>query len=332
MESVSVNTRLCRLLGILIPLALVSLAPSDSFAAEPEGPKKAAPAPNVNGTETFATPEQAAAALVDAAEKFDVDALVRIFGVGGEEVVLSGEYAQDRQRAQEFAAKAREKTSVANDPVSKSRAFLVVGNGEWPFPVPIVKRSSRWQFDAAAGLKELEYRRIGRNELDAIAFCHGYVEAQQEYAFRPRDGYEVTQYAQHIISASGKHDGLAWPNPDGTWGGPIGESAARAIEQGYSLQQGKATPFHGYFFKVLKGQGANAPLGEMDYVVKGLMIGGFALVAVPAEYGQSGVKTFIVNQSGVVYQKDLGPETLTAFQKMERFNPDRSWTPVLDID
>jgi hypothetical protein len=286
----------------------------------------------VNATETFATPEEAAAALITAAEKFDVDALVRIFGVGGEEVVLSGEYPQDRQRAQEFAAKAREKTSVANDPISKSRAFLVVGNGEWPFPVPIVKKASRWQFDAAAGLKELEYRRIGRNELDAIEFCHGYVEAQQEYAFRPREGYEVTQYAQHIVSASGKHDGLAWQNPDGTWAGPIGEAAARAIEQGYSLEQGKATPFHGYFFKVLKGQGPNAPLGELDYVVKGVMIGGFALVAVPAEYGETGIKTFIVNQSGVVYQKDLGPETLTAFQKMERFNPDRSWTPVLEVD
>jgi Protein of unknown function (DUF2950) len=332
MKLVSVNTRVCRLLGILVPFASLSLAASVSFAAEREAAKKAAPAVAVHVTESFATPEQAAAALIDAAEKFDVGTLVKLFGVGGEEVVLSGEYPQDRQRAQEFAAQAREKTSVANDPISKSRAFLVVGNGEWPFPVPIVKRASRWQFDAAAGLKELEYRRIGRNELDAIEFCHGYVEAQQEYAFRPREGYDVTQYAQHIVSASGKHDGLAWPNPDGTWGGPVGEAAARAIEQGYSFEQGKGTPYHGYFFKVLKGQGPDAPLGEIDYVVKGVMIGGFALVAVPAEYGETGIKSFTVNQSGVVYQKDLGPETLTAFQKMERFNPDRAWTPVLDVD
>ena len=126
------------------------------------------------------------------------------------------------------------------DPKSKSRAFLLVGNEDWPFPVPIVKRGSRWQFDAAAGLQELEYRRIGRNELDAIEFCRGYVEAQYEYAFQPRDGYDVNQYAQHIISASGKHDGLAWQNPDGTWGGPVGEGAARAIEQGYEFEQGKA--------------------------------------------------------------------------------------------
>src|SRR5258708_20506843 len=332
MKSVSANTRVCRLLGILIPFASVSLAASESLAAEREAVKKAAPAVAVHAPEIFATPEEGAVALIDGGEKFGVGALVKIFGPGGEQVVLSGEFPQDRQRALEFAAKAREKTSVASDPISKSRAFLVVGNGEWPFPVPIVKRASRWQFHAAAGLKELEYRRIGRHELHAIDFCRGYGEAEQEYAFRPREGYDVTQYAQHIVSAPRKHDGLAWPNPDGTWGGPVGEAAARAIEQGYSFEQGKATPYHGYFFKVLKGQGPAAPLGEMDYVVKGVMIGGFALLAVPAEYGETGIKTFIVNQSGVVSQKNVGPETLTALQKMERFNPDRSWTPVLDVD
>lgn len=331
MKSVTVNTR-ARFLGILVAFALVSFAASDSLAAEGPAAKKAAPAAAANAAQSFATPEEAAAALIDAAEKFDVGTLVKIFGPGGQEVIFSGEFPQDRQRAQEFAAQARQKMSVANDPISKSRAFVVVGNGEWPFPVPIVKRASRWQFDAAAGLKEIDYRRVGRNELDAIEFCHGYVEAQQEYAFRPREGYEVTQYAQHIVSAPGKRDGLAWQNPDGTWGGPVGEGAARAIQQGYSFEQGKATPYHGYFYKVLKGQGPNAPLGEMDYVMKGVMIGGFALVAAPAEYGETGVKTFIVNQSGVVYQKDLGPETLQLFQKMELFNPDRSWTPVLDVD
>ncbi len=199
-------------------------------------------------------------------------ALVEIFGPGGEDVVLSGEYPQDRQRALDFAAQAKDKTSVSIDPLSKNRAFLIVGNGDWPFPVPIVKRGSRWQFDTAAGLQEIESRRIGRNELDAIAVCRGYVDAQYEYAFRARDGYHVNEYAQHIISASGKQDGLAWQNPDGTWGGPVGENAARAIAQGYNFEQGKATPYNGYFYKVLKGQGPNAPFGEMDYVVKGLMI------------------------------------------------------------
>jgi len=218
------------------------------------------------------------------------------------------------------------------DPKTKSRAFLLVGNGDWPFPVPIVKRGSRWQFDTAAGLQELEYRRIGRNELDAIDFCRGYVDAQYEYAFQPRDGYDANQYAQHIISASDKHDGLAWQNADATWGGPVGEAAARAISQGYEFEQGKATPYHGYFYKVLTGQGPHAPLGQMDYVQKGLMIGGFALIAAPAEYGETGVNTFIVSQDGVVYQKDLGPQTLKEFQKMDRFDPDDSWTPVSDAE
>jgi hypothetical protein len=312
--------------------ALVSLAASDPLAAEQAAAKKPAPAVAAQGAESFATPQQAADTLVDAAEKFDVGALVDIFGPGGEEIVLTGEFPQDRQRALDFAAQAREKKSVALDPKTKSRAFLLVGNGDWPFPVPIVKRGSGWQFDTAAGLQELEYRRIGRNELDAIEFCRGYVDAQYEYAFQPRDGYEVNQYAQHIISASGKHDGLAWQNADATWGGPVGEAAARAISQGYEFEQGKVTPYHGYFYKVLTGQGPHAPLGQMDYVQKGLMIGGFALVAAPAEYGETGINSFIVSQDGVVYQKDLGPQTLKEFQKMDRFDPDDSWTPVSDAE
>ncbi len=330
MNSVSANTRLCRLVGMLGALALVSLAASGPLAAQQPAEKKPAPAVAAQAAESFATPEQAADAVIDAAEKFDVGALVAIFGPGGEQIVLTGEFPQDRQRALDFAAQAREQKNVALDPKSKSRAFLLVGKTDWPFPIPIVKRGSGWQFDIAAGQQELEYRRIGRNELDAIEVCRGYVEAQYEYAFEPRDGYDVNQYAQHIVSASGKHDGLAWQNPDGTWGGPVGENVARAIEQGYEFEQGKATPFHGYFYKVLKGQGPDAPLGEMDYLVKGLMIGGFALVAAPAEYGETGINTFIVSQDGVVYQKDLGPETLKEFAKMERFNPDDSWTPVPD--
>jgi hypothetical protein len=200
-----------------------------------------------------------------------------------------------------------------------------VGNKDWPFPVPIVKRGDVWSFDAKAGRQELVYRRIGRNELDAIDICHGYVAAQQEYALQKREGYAVNQYAQRIIGSPGKQDGLAWQNPDGSWGGPIGEKIAEAIEQGYS---GRAEPYHGYFFKILKGQGPAAPLGEMDFVVKGLMIGGFALVAAPAEYSVTGMKTFIVSYEGVVYEKDFGPATLNEFIKMELFNPDRSWKPV----
>ncbi len=279
------------------------------------------------GQQTFQSAEKAGDALVDAAERFDVRSLMRIMGPQGEDLVLTGEYAQDRERAQEFAAQAREKRHIALDPKSDTRAYLLVGNEDWPFAVPIVKRNGRWSFDAAAGRQELMYRRIGSNELDAIDICQGYVEAQFDFAYRKRQGYEPSQYAQRVISSPGKQDGLAWQNPDGTWAGPIGEKIAQAIQQGYDL---KAEPYHGYFFKVLKSQGPAAPLGAMDYVVEGVMIGGFALVAAPAEYGETGLKTFMVSHTGVVYEKDLGPATLEEFQKMERFNPDKSWKPVPD--
>jgi hypothetical protein len=169
------------------------------------------------------------------------------------------------------------------------------------------------------------YRRIGSNELDAIDVCHGYVEAQYEYAFKKREGYDINQYAQRIMSTPGKQDGLAWQAADGTWEGPVGEKIARAIEQGYTSS---AEPYHGYFLKILKGQGPAAPLGEMDFVVKGAMIGGFALVAAPAEYGVTGVKTFMVSDDGVVYEKDFGTNSLSEFMKMERFNPDLTWNPI----
>lgn len=273
---------------------------------------------------TFDTPRQAADALVDAARNFDVDRLVAIFGSRGEDLILTGEYPQDRQRALDFASEAREKETVTVDPKTGNRAFLIVGNRDWPFPVPIVKRGAKWAFDAQGGYQELLYRRIGSNELDAIAISRGYVEAQYDYAFRKRTGYDVNQYAQRIISAPGKQDGLAWQDADGTWGGPIGEKVAQAIELGYSQGQ----PYHGYFFKVLTSQGPDAPLGQLNYVVEGAMIGGFALAAAPAEYGETGINTFIVSNDGVVYQKDFGPATLEQFKKMESFNPDVSWTPV----
>jgi len=246
---------------------------------------------------------------------------VEIFGPDGDDVVLTGEFPQDRQRASDFAAEAREKKTVSVDPKKGNRAFLLVGNEDWPFPVPLVKLGDKWNFDAKAGRQELLYRRIGSNELDAIDICHGYVEAQYDYAFQKRQGYEVNQYAQRIISAPGKQDGLAWQNPDGSWGGPVGEKIARAIEQGYSAD---AQPYHGYYFKILKGQGPAAPLGEMNYVVEGAMIGGFALVAAPAEYGVTGIKTFMVSNDGVGFQEDFGPATLNEFIKMELFNPDQS--------
>ena len=314
---------------VCIPGA-VALAGLSALAlwAAPQPPAKAAtPASTVSsqGAKMFGTPQQAADALVAAAESFDVAALTDIFGPDGNDIVMSGEFAQDRKHAADFAAQAQQKKSISVDPRSGNRAFLLVGEEDWPFPVPLVKRSDKWFFDSKAGRQELLYRRIGANELDAIEVCHGYVEAQQEYAMRQRELYEVNEYAQRIVSTPGKQDGLAWQKPDGTWGGPIGENIARAIEQGYSVS---SDPYHGYFFKILKGQGPAAPLGEMDFVVKGAMIGGFALVAAPAEYDVTGVRTFIVSQDGVVYEKDLGPKTLAEFNKMELFNPDKSWNPV----
>ena len=327
MNSMSAIRALWIILFIIGALALAFVSVPKLLVAQ-QSVAKTALSPATVVARTFDTPQKAADALIDAAQEFDVAVLEEIFGPDGDDIVLSGEYAQDRQRASEFAAQAREKKSVSIDPKSGSRAFLIVGDEDWPFPVPLVKQGGKWSFDANAGRQELLYRRIGGNELDAIDICRGYVEAQQEYALRRREGYDVHQYAQRIISTPGKQDGLAWQNPDGSWGGPIGEQIARALEQGYSTNAVKAEPYHGYFFRSLKGQGPAAPLGELDYVVKGIMIGGFALAAAPAEYGETGIKTFIVSQDGVVYEKDLGPASLDEFAKMERFNPDSSWKPV----
>jgi len=276
---------------------------------------------------TFPTPQAAADALIEAAEQFDVPSLQAIFGPGGDEIIHSGEPARDMEIAKQFAEQARMGMKISIDPKSKRRAFISIGNDEWPFPVPIVKTGSTWSFDSKAGLNEIVLRRIGRNELDAIQICHGFVEAQNEYALTKHGDPPVNQYAQKIISTPGKQDGLAWQNPDGTWGGPVGENVARAIERGYSNRN---EPYHGYFFKVLKGQGPAAPLGQIDYVVNGAMIGGYALIAIPAQYRVTGVKTFMVSNDGVVYEKDFGPNTLDLAQKIDRFNPDKSWTPVAE--
>jgi hypothetical protein len=331
MKSRFANTRRAGGAAILCVAAVVCVSATALFSAQhpPVRTTQSASASTSSGAKLFDTPQQAAAALVDAAAKFDVVALMEIFGPDGDDVVFSGEYTQDRKRAADFTAEAREKNSVSVDPKNGNRAFLLVGSQDWPFPVPLVRRGQKWSFDSKAGRQELLYRRIGANELDAIKVCHGYVEAQHEYALQERAGYDVHQYAQRIVSTPGKQDGLAYQNADGTWDGPIGENIARAIEQGYTSS---AEPYHGYFFKILKGQGPAAPLGATDFVVKGIMIGGFALVAAPAEYGVTGVRSFIVSHDGVVYEKDLGPETLDQFNRMERFNPDKSWTPVPEKD
>jgi len=276
---------------------------------------------------TFATAQAAADALIDAAEKYDEAALTEILGPESFDIIHTGEPARDREVAQKFAEQARIKTNITLQPKNPRRAVLEIGEDNWPFAVPIVKVGPTWSFDAKAGRQELLYRRIGGNELDAIAICRGYVEAQHAYALQKHGTSGVNQYAQRIISTPGQQDGLAWQNADGSWDGPIGEKVAAAIARGYTS---RTEPYHGYFFKVLKGQGPAAPLGELDFVVKDVMIGGFALIAFPAQYRLTGVETFMVSHDGVVYQKDLGPKTLELAQAIDRFNPDKTWTPVMD--
>jgi Protein of unknown function (DUF2950) len=325
-NSATWNQALSKLLlavGVIALLGLLFVSLSlDSAGAQTATKSATTPAAKQRA---FATPQQAADAFIDAAEKFDVAALDAILGPDGRDIIHTGEPALDKEQSVAFAAKAREKKNVSVDRKAANRAFLSVGQDDWPFPVPIVNRGGKWSFDSKAGRQEILYRRIGRNELDVIEICRGFVEAQHEYALMKHDGSGVNQYAQRVISTPGKQDGLAWQLGDGRWGGPVGEKVAQAIARGYT---GKGEPFHGYFFKVLKGQGPAAPLGRMDFLVKGVMIGGFAVVASPAEYGVTGVKSFMVSHDGVVYEKDLGPDTLSAFRKMELFNPDNTWSPV----
>ena len=295
--------------------------------AAPASKPGAASAP-ASGQKQFDTPKQAADALVQVAANFDVAAAKEILGPDSEDIVASDDPVQDKNRATEFAAKAKEKMSVQTEKKNPNRAVVLVGNDDFPLPIPLVKQKGKWFFDTKVGREEILNRRIGANELNAIEICRGFVEAQHEYALEKHDGSKVNQYAQRVISTPGKHDGLAWQNPDGTWGGPVGEEVAQALQEGYSAQGGK--PYHGYYFKVLKGQGPAAPLGEMDFMVGGAMIGGFALAAAPAEYRVTGVMTFIVGPDGVVYEKDLGSDTLKTFQTMDKYNPDKSWKETDD--
>jgi Protein of unknown function (DUF2950) len=284
--------------------------------------------PAAQGPKAFDTPQQAADELIKAAGTYDVPGLMAIFGPDGKDFVSGGDQVRDKNNAIDFGKEAGAKNSVEISKSNPNLATIIVGEEQWPLPVPLVKKNGKWYFNAKAGRQEILFRRIGANELDAITICRGYVEAQKEYALEPHDG--INQYAQKIISSPGKKDGLYWKNEDGTSGGPIGEEVAKAIEEGYNYSNVKEGGFHGYYFKILKGQGPAAPIGRINYVIEGVMIGGFALVAVPAEYRVTGVKTFIVSNDGVVYQKDLGPDSLKIAKEMELYNPDKTWQPTDD--
>ena len=324
LKSTPANRDRLRIFRALLPLLLFCTPAAYSEAQKSETKTTTASQPT---QKAFATPKEATEALILAAEKFDVPALKEILGPDGEDLVSSEDPVQDKNNAASFAARAREKNEIDIDPKNSKRAIISVGNEDWPLPIPLVSNGGRWSFDTKAGRQEVLFRRIGTNELDAIQICRGYVDAQLEYSQEKHDNAEVNQFAQKIISTPGKRDGLVWRNPDGTWGGPIAEGIAKAVEQGYTNRQ---QPYHGYYFKILKGQGPNLPLGQLDFVVNGAMIGGFALAAAPAEYRVTGVKTFLVSYEGVVYEKDLGPDTLKIFKDMELYNPDKSWSRTDD--
>jgi hypothetical protein len=270
---------------------------------------------------TFATPLDAIQAVIDAAEKNDSAALLQLFGPNGKDILESGDPAQDKDARTEFARSAKEKLQIEKDPTNPDRVTFAVGEQDWPFPVPLVRsKDGKWRLDPVTGRLEILARRVGRNELNAMEICRGYVEAQLDYASEDRDKDGVLEYAQTISSSPGKQDGLYSDNAPSL----VSKAFAAAAGSGAT----KAEPYHGYYFRVLKSQGPDAIGGALDYVVKGNMIGGFALVAWPAEYGVSGVQTFIINHEGILYGKDLGVNTPVLARQMTRFNPDKSWRRI----
>jgi hypothetical protein len=298
---------------------LVAVVASAQTAKKPAAP----------GAQAFDTPQQAADALIQAAHAGDSDALLKIFGPSAKDLVYSGDPVEDKEKLAKFAERAKAKTNVHFDVDDPKRAILEVGDDDWPMPVPIVQSGGKWRFDANQGREEILARRIGGNELDAIDLLRGFVEAQREYASELRDGAKVHQYAQKWVSTPGRQDGLSWNGPDGKPAGPIGDEIAKLLAQGYS---NKGEPVNGYFFRTLTAQGPNARLGARDYIVNGMMIGGFAAIAWPAKWGSTGVKTFLVNNDGNVYQKDLGPDTATIAAGIKTFNPDKTWVITEDED
>ena len=250
--------------------------------------------------QTFSTPQEAAQAMVNAAEHNDTAALLKLFGPAGKDIVESGDPAEDKTSRAEFARLAQEKLQINPDPGASGAMIVTIGDQEWPFPVPIVQKNGKWSFDSARGKVEVLARRIGRNEMTAMEICRGYVEAQFAYAEHDYNKDGILEYAQKIVSSPGKQDGLYWD------GAAIVPKAFAAAAESYAEAGGKLEPYHGYYFRVLKAQGPDCAGGAFSYVVKGEMIGGFALVAWPAEYGVSGIHTYIVNHNGIVYEKDLG--------------------------
>ena len=281
--------------------------------------------------QAFKTPEEAATALASAAKAGDTKAVETVLGPDGEDIVSSGDEVADAETRQKYVVAYDAKHQIKMD--GDDKATVIIGNDDFPLPIPLVRKDGMWKFDTAAGREEILFRRIGRNELDAIQSALAYVDAQSEYSEKDRTGAGVKTYAQRIVSQPGKKDGLYWPTAQGEEPSPLGELVAQATSRGYRVRGGgERTPYHGYYFKILTKQGPAAPGGALDYVVRGNMIGGFGLVAWPAEYRNSGVKTFIVSHTGTVYEKDLGPNTAKLAEQMTAYNPDKTWSEVKDTE
>ena len=276
---------------------------------------------------TFASAEEAVKAAVAAAQSDSDKELLAIFGAQAKDLMFSGDSVADKQRRAQFLKAYEEKNSLVAD---GGNQILVVGNNNWPFPIPLVKKGDGWVFDTDKGKEEILNRRIGQNELDAIQVSLAYVDAQREYAMKVRGKEGLLEYAQKFRSDSGKKNGLYWEAKAGEEQSPLGPLAARARSEGYGQNKAsdKPVPYRGYYYKILTAQGKDAPGGAYSYIVKGKMIGGFALVAYPAEYGNSGVMSFIVNHEGKVFQKDLGKNTASAAAAMKEYNPDKTWAEV----
>lgn len=273
---------------------------------------------------TFASPDEAVKALTAAVKKNNDKELVVILGQGSQDLISSGDKVDDMSKRGKYLKAFEEKNSI--ELVGDDKAMLHIGSQDYQFPIPLIKKSVSWSFDTKAGKEELLCRRIGRNELNVIGVLQAYSDAQREYAFRDRDSDGVLEFAQRLISTKGKKDGLYWDDREGEEESPFGPLIAKAAEEGYK-DRDKMDPFHGYYFRIIKAQGPNAKGGAFDYIAKRHMVLGFGLLAYPAKYGASGIMTFIVNQEGVIYQKDLGRKTAKAIS-IKKFDPDESWEKV----
>ena len=275
--------------------------------------------------QSFKSPEDAAEALVSAARDNWPKGVIAVLGPDADEIVSSGDKTSDEAMREKFLAAYDARHEVKKE--SDDKAVMIIGKDDFPFPIPLTRKGAAWKFDTATGRLEILYRRIGRNEINAIKASLAYVDAQNEYAEKDPTGAGGAIYAQRIVSRPGKKDGLYWPAAPGEEESPLGELVAQASKEGYAIG-GERVPYHGYYYKILTRQGPMAAGGEVDYIVRGKMIGGFALVAYPAEYGNSGVMTFVVNHAGTVFQKDLGEHTTRIAERMTSFNPDQTWKKV----